>query len=161
MFEVHERLPVCHDIKGPKARTKDVILEDEVKFSSLLLEEQIQKGLARCGYHLLSPIQRNTLPLALTGQCKCLHSYFSIFVYHDNINISLIIAIIAHAKSGTGKTLIYLLTALNTYLKTKPKDLFALILAPTREIAKQIYDVCKNISHFIEGRIQFCFPNIR
>jgi superfamily II DNA/RNA helicase len=68
-----------------------------------------------------------------------------------NIVLFVCTAIIAHAKSGTGKTLIYLLTALNSFVKFKHKGLFTLILAPTREIAKQIYDVCKNISTFIEG----------
>jgi superfamily II DNA/RNA helicase len=70
MFDDYKRLPLCHDIKDSKARTRDVILDDEIKFSSLLLEEQIQRGLAKCGFTLLSPIQKNALPLALTGQCE-------------------------------------------------------------------------------------------
>lgn len=62
-------------------------------------------------------------------------------------------AIIAHAKSGTGKTLIFVLPILNDFVKRKPSGLQCLVLAPTREIAKQIYDVFRNVSSFIEGNI--------
>ena len=152
MLDVYEKLPVCHDIEDAKLRTKDVILNEEIPFSSLLLEEPIQKGLAKCGYKFLSPIQRNALPLALTGNCKFFEERFILCRTAVYIQLaSEFTAIIVHAKSGTGKTLVYLLTALNSYLKLKSEGLFALILAPTREIAKQVYDVCKNVSSFIEG----------
>lgn len=69
MFDIHENLPICHDLDGAKHRTSDVVLEEKVTFSSLLLKEEIQSGLTRCGYSYLSPIQKNALPVALTGTC--------------------------------------------------------------------------------------------
>lgn len=81
MFEIHNELPICHNVDGEKARTRDVLLEENIPFSSLLLKEEIQNGLARCGYTHLSPIQKNALPIALTGTCECVNSI--LFVSFD------------------------------------------------------------------------------
>lgn len=69
MFDIQDSLPVCHDLEE-KHRTKDVLFGEKVTFSSLLLKEEIQKGLTKCGYMYLSPIQKYALPIALTGACK-------------------------------------------------------------------------------------------
>lgn len=72
---------------------------------------------------------------------------------HTIIDFNLMsIAIIAHAKSGTGKTLIYVLSALNRILEAKKESIQCLILAPTREIAKQIYDVFKTVGYYVTGK---------
>lgn len=78
-----------------------------------------------------------------------MHFYNEISYYF--LNVIFFTALIAHAKSGTGKTLIYLLTALNNFLKEKSNHLQCLILSPTREIAKQVYDIFKNVGSYIEG----------
>lgn len=63
------------------------------------------------------------------------------------------VAIIAHAKSGTGKTLVYVLSVLNSILERKQQNVQCLILSPTREIAKQIYDVFKNVGYYVKGTV--------
>lgn len=50
--------------------------------------------------------------------------------------------LLASSKTGSGKTLAFLIPALHRVLKTKPlssKDARVLILAPTRELAKQVF----------------------
>jgi len=54
------------------------------------------------------------------------------------------------AKSGTGKTLVFGITALDV-VKTDVDAIQALIIAPTREIALQITDVIAAIGSNMEG----------
>ncbi|MBR9856181.1 MAG: DEAD/DEAH box helicase [Gammaproteobacteria bacterium] len=71
------------------------------------------------GFTAPSEIQDRAIPVILSG--------------HD---------LIASSKTGSGKTLAFLLPALHRLMKTKPlskRDPRALILAPTRELAKQVY----------------------
>lgn len=84
-------------------------------------------GLTDAGFTLCTPIQALTLPGALAGR-----------------------DIAGQAQTGTGKTLAFLVTVVNRLLSRsglvnrKPEDPRALILAPTRELAIQIYkDVLK------------------
>lgn len=46
-----------------RKRTKDVLVEDPVQFSQLLLKDEVMKGLAEAGYKNPSPIQLRTIPL--------------------------------------------------------------------------------------------------
>ncbi|GAA3700727.1 DEAD/DEAH box helicase [Oceanisphaera sediminis] len=71
------------------------------------------------GFTAPSEIQDRAIPVILSG--------------HD---------LIASSKTGSGKTLAFLLPALHRLMKTKAlskRDPRALILAPTRELAKQVY----------------------
>src|SRR6201999_3857956 len=52
---------------------------------------------------------------------------------------------LAQAKTGTGKTLAFLLPAIATILKNKTPKLSALILCPTRELALQIAAEAKKV----------------
>jgi ATP-dependent RNA helicase DDX20 len=54
--------------------------------------------------------------------------------------------LIIQAKSGTGKTAVFGIIALEHILATKNNALQVLIVAPTREVAIQIADVIKSIS---------------
>ena len=62
-----------------------------------------------------------------------------------------------HAQTGSGKTLAYLLPVISTILNMNTRvdrksGTFALIIAPTRELASQIYDVActlTNCCHFL------------
>ena len=53
---------------------------------------------------------------------------------------------IVQAKSGTGKTCVFAVIALEHILASNSKALQVVILAPTREIATQIHDVIKVLS---------------
>lgn len=61
-----------------------------------------------------------------------------------------VLDLILEAKSGTGKTAVFTIIALEKL--DLNKDLQVIILAPTREIAAQICDVFKQIGCKYEGR---------
>lgn len=56
---------------------------------------------------------------------------------------------IAQSQSGTGKTAAFVIAVLSRIDYSKPHQPQALILAPTRELARQIQDVVKAIGQFI------------
>ncbi|MFZ5628680.1 MAG: DEAD/DEAH box helicase [Spirochaetota bacterium] len=94
-------------------------------FTELKLAEPIQKRLAEKGYPEPTPIQAETIPLALNNR-----------------------DLIACAKTGSGKTLAYLLPILQYVYESSQKQgdaeqdganpPVALVLAPTRELVVQI-----------------------
>jgi len=94
----------------------------DVTFSSFDIHPALLDGLESAGFTRCTPIQALTLPEALPGR-----------------------DIAGQAQTGTGKTLAFLVVAINRLLKRtalaerKPEDPRALILAPTRELAMQIY----------------------
>lgn len=51
-----------------KARTADVIINEEATFASLLLHPSVQQGLTLAGFERPSPIQIKAIPL---GRCGC------------------------------------------------------------------------------------------
>jgi len=94
----------------------------ELSFSSLHLPETLQKGLADASFERCTPIQAQTLPVALAGM-----------------------DIAGQAQTGTGKTAAFLV-ALYARLLREPSPAArtlnaprALIIAPTRELAVQIH----------------------
>ncbi|CAG2195176.1 DDX20 [Mytilus edulis] len=111
---------VAHNFKE-KARTGDVLISENVNFDGLLLSDPILKGLKSAGFERPSPIQLKAIPL---GRCG--------------------LDLIVQAKSGTGKTCVFSVIALEG-LQLDTSALQVLILAPTREIAIQIWDVVKSI----------------
>lgn len=119
---------VAHNIEG-KSRTGDVLISENVNFSGLLLSDNILSGLQKAGFQRPSPIQLKAIPL---GRCG--------------------LDLIVQAKSGTGKTCVFSVIALEG-IQTKSFALQVLVLAPTREIATQIWDVINSIGQ--------CIPTLR
>ncbi|CAG9833112.1 unnamed protein product [Diabrotica balteata] len=117
---------LAHQIEND-SRTKDVVVVENVTFDSLLLSEKVSKGLTKNGFKKPSPVQLKSIPL---GRCG--------------------FDLIVKSKSGTGKTLVFSLIALES-LSTHLKKLEVLILSPTREIAVQSQDFIKQIGCFFEG----------
>ncbi len=100
--------------------TKENNTTEALTFSSFDIHPAIQDALAQLGWQTCTPIQERTLPLTLTG--------------HD---------VAGKAQTGTGKTAAFLIAIFN-YLMTNPvkpdaEGPWAMILAPTRELAAQIY----------------------
>lgn len=104
-------------------------------FKQLPLKPALQKAITRVDYQQLTPIQAQILPHTLAGQDA-----------------------IGQAQTGTGKTATFLLTLINELL-TNPLDpnidgerylgeTRALVLAPTRELAQQIYQDCLQFTKF-------------
>ena len=100
----------CFDRKKPLTSFQDFGLADPI--SRALLEEN---------YHTPTPIQAQTIPLALAGR--------------DVVGI---------AQTGTGKTAAFALPILNRLLESRirpqPKTCRVLVLSPTRELSGQILD---------------------
>lgn len=64
---------------------------------------------------------------------------------------------LVQAKTGTGKTIAFLLPALQTLLTTKNLSLShvsLLIMAPTRELAQQIADECDRLTSLCQPRLE-------
>ncbi len=94
----------------------------DTKFSDFDLPPEVQQGLNDAGFSYCTPIQARTLPLSLAGK-----------------------DIAGQAQTGTGKTAAFLITIFSRLLSGSEKKAdkrkgSALIVAPTRELARQIFD---------------------
>ena len=91
-------------------------------FSSLPLAPSVAQGISEAGFTYCTPIQAQTLPVALTGR-----------------------DIAGQAQTGTGKTAAFLVALFQKLLtesphaSRKPTAVRALVVAPTRELAVQIH----------------------
>jgi ATP-dependent RNA helicase RhlE len=87
-----------------------------VTFDQFSLDPRIQEGVKNAGYITPTPIQEKAIPFVLDG---------------DDI--------LGLAQTGTGKTAAFILPILERLMKGPRGRIRALILAPTRELAEQIY----------------------
>ncbi len=94
-----------------------------IAYSSFSLPENLMQGIEDSGFTMCTPIQAETLPVALAGR-----------------DVS------GQAQTGTGKTAAFLIAVYNHLLthpapeNRKVNQPRALMLAPTRELAIQIHD---------------------
>jgi len=103
-----------------------------MSFESLNLAPPIVKAIAACGYTTPTPIQAQSIPLALAGK-----------------------DLIGSAQTGTGKTASFVLPALQRLLEPsalRGKGPRILVLTPTRELASQVVDAVKNYGKFMRVR---------
>ncbi len=105
-------------------------------FSHLGLTQLSQEAVASLGFTIPTPIQTQVIPAGLAGN-----------------------DILAAAQTGTGKTLAYLLPIFDQlvrfYGSKRPKKNtgpYALILAPTRELAQQISECAATLGHVTRFR---------
>jgi ATP-dependent RNA helicase RhlB len=105
----------------------------ETRFDSFDLPEPVLQGIQEAGFEFCTPIQAETLPIGLAGE-----------------------DLAGQAQTGTGKTAAFLIATLN-YLIKHPADERrranqprALILAPTRELAVQIYNDAQALTQHTE-----------
>jgi ATP-dependent RNA helicase RhlB len=103
----------------------------KIRFDSFPFSEAIMRGIRDAGFEYCTPIQAETLPIALDGR-----------------------DIAGQAQTGTGKTAAFLLATLHELdqepaeLSRRPNQPRAFMLAPTRELAVQIYnDACVLAAH--------------
>ncbi|EFA85810.1 putative RNA helicase [Heterostelium album PN500] len=115
--------------KDERKQTEDVTATEGNEFDDLHLKRDLLRGIFEKGYVKPSPIQEKAIPIALTGK-----------------------DIMARAKNGTGKTASFLIPALE---KTDPtKDYIqVLILVPTRELALQTSQVCKELGKYMNVKV--------
>lgn len=91
------------------------------------LNPQLMRGIYGYGFEKPSPIQQKSILSIIDGR-----------------------DVIAQAQSGSGKTGAFAIGALNR-VRLDLKQPQALIIAPTRELAKQIHDVVKDLASQIAG----------
>jgi ATP-dependent RNA helicase RhlB len=95
---------------------------DPVTFASLGLRNEVMAGINQAGFVNCTPIQAQTLPIALAGR-----------------------DVAGQAQTGTGKTAAFLVALYQSLLtrpagaNRSPTSVRALIVAPTRELAVQIH----------------------
>ena len=105
---------------SPDSQDTERVLTD-ISFSQFDLPEAIRAGLSNAGFERCTPIQADTLPLALAGR-----------------------DVAGQARTGTGKTAAFLLAVFKRLLEDQeaaqaghhPR---AIVIAPTRELAIQIH----------------------
>jgi len=88
------------------------------QFSDLLLPDELHRGLVKEGYETPTPVQEQVIPLAMEGA-----------------------DLLVSAATGSGKTAAFLLPMMQRFVdnRSRTSATRALILVPTRELARQIY----------------------
>ena len=101
-------------------------------FSELNLSKPLQKAVSAMGYKEATPIQAQAIPPGLEGR-----------------------DIIGCAQTGTGKTVAFLLPALQQLLqdRRKTKNPRAVVLAPTRELVIQVTEQVQKLAAHTPLRI--------
>ncbi|EJT76027.1 ATP-dependent RNA helicase DHH1 [Gaeumannomyces tritici R3-111a-1] len=107
--------------KDNRHQTEDVTNTKGLEFEDFGLKRDLLMGIFEAGFEKPSPIQEESIPVALTGR-----------------------DILARAKNGTGKTAAFVVPALEK-INPKVSKIQCLILVPTRELAMQTSQVCKTL----------------
>jgi len=115
--------------KDTRQKTEDVISKKGTRFEEYHLKRELLMGIFEKGYEAPSPIQEETLPYALAGR-----------------------DVLARAKNGTGKTGSFLIPALEK-TQTDKNVIQVLILVPTRELALQTSQVCKELGKYMNVQV--------
>ena len=106
-------------LKDGRTQTEDVTATKGLEFEDFYLKRELLMGIFEAGFEKPSPIQEETIPVALTGR-----------------------DVLARAKNGTGKTAAFVIPTLER-INPKLDKTQALLLVPTRELALQTSQVCK------------------
>jgi len=112
-----------------RPKTEDVTATKGNDFEDYYLKRPLLMGIFEMGYEKPSPIQEEAIPIALLGR-----------------------DILARAKNGTGKTASFLIPALEKTDTSKNK-IQVLVLVPTRELALQISQVCKQLGKHMKAEV--------
>jgi ATP-dependent RNA helicase DeaD len=96
--------------------------EEVLNFRDLGLSESTLKSIEEIGYKVPSPIQAQAIPVVLSGQ-----------------------DVVGQAQTGTGKTAAFMLPILEK-IDPKNRNVQALVLCPTRELAVQVHDEAKKFA---------------
>ncbi|KAJ8564543.1 hypothetical protein K7X08_001003 [Anisodus acutangulus] len=110
-------------------RTEDVTATKGNDFEDYFLKRELLMGIYEKGFERPSPIQEESIPIALTGS-----------------------DILARAKNGTGKTAAFCIPALEK-IDQDNNVIQAVILLPTRELALQTSQVCKEFAKHLKIQV--------
>lgn len=112
-----------------RRQTEDVTLTKGNTFEDYYLSRELLMGIFEKGFEKPSPIQEEAIPFALAGK-----------------------DILARAKNGTGKTASFLIPALEK-TDTSKNCIQVLIMVPTRELALQTSQVCKELGKHMNVQV--------
>ncbi|EDW70183.1 uncharacterized protein Gem3 [Drosophila virilis] len=118
---------LAHDLENTEQRTSDVAA-GSVSFEELNLNKNLTKCLKSHKFLTPTKIQAAAIPIAIAGM-----------------------DLLVQSKSGTGKTLIYVLAALQKMDKSVPNPQ-ALIIVPTRELAIQVEDTVNGLANKLRNK---------
>lgn len=110
-------------------KTSDVTKTKGNEFEDFCLKRDLLMGIFEKGYEQPSPIQEESIPLALAGR-----------------------DILARAKNGTGKTAAYLVPIIER-IDVKKNEIQALVIVPTRELALQTSQLCKELGKHLQCQV--------
>src|ERR1039458_7815638 len=114
-----------------------------LSFSSLPLAPSLAQGIVDAGFVFCTPIQAQTLPLALAGR-----------------------DVAGQAQTGTGKTAAFLVALFNRLLTdpgsaSRPRNApRAIVIAPTRELAVQIHSDAEGLGKFTGLKLAIVFGGV-
>ncbi|KAI1311957.1 RNA helicase required for poly(A+) mRNA export, partial [Mortierella claussenii] len=130
-----KRLHTAYDIQVSQ-RDSSSSIHSASSFEDLSLSEELRKGVYGSNFSRPSMIQAHALPLLLRDPPEHL---------------------IAQAQSGTGKTAAFSLAILSRidYNIHSPQ---AIVLAPSRELARQIVDVMKQLAKYTQAIVTQVVP---
>ena len=94
-------------------------------FNAFGLTDEVMDGVRSLGFKNPTPIQQQAIPVILEGR-----------------------DLIGNAQTGTGKTAAFLLPVLDKIVKNPGQGIACLILAPTRELVKQIDEQIDGLGYF-------------
>lgn len=115
--------------KDMRYKTSDVTSTKGNEFEDFCLNRDLQMGIYEKGYEKPSPIQEESIPIALAGR-----------------------DILARAKNGTGKTAAYLIPIIER-VKIDRNEIQALVIVPTRELALQTSQLCKELGKHLKVQV--------
>ena len=98
-----------------------------VKFEDLQINDNIKRAVIEMGFEEPSPIQAQSIPVILSGK-----------------------DVIGQAQTGTGKTAAFSIPILEM-VNPEDKNLQALVLCPTRELAIQVSTEIRKIGKYMHG----------
>jgi len=108
-----------------RLKTEDVTNTKGNDFEDYYLKRELLKGVFEKGFEKPSPIQEEAIPAALAGR-----------------------DLLARAKNGTGKTAAFCIPVLEMIETSDPRTQ-AILLVPTRELALQTSQVCKELGKYL------------
>jgi ATP-dependent RNA helicase DDX6/DHH1 len=112
--------------RDTRPQTEDVTKTKGNSFEDFYLSRKLLMGIFEAGFEKPSPIQEESIPVALAGR-----------------------DVLARAKNGTGKTASFIVPTLEK-VKSKVDKIQALILLPTRELALQTSQVVRTLGKHLE-----------
>lgn len=125
--------PDAEEVKSPDADCVESLMQEVfLNFDDMNLNDDLLRGIYSLGFEKPSVIQQRAIVPCIMG--------------HD---------VIAQAQSGTGKTATYAISVLQN-IDTTRQETQALILAPTRELAKQIHNVVSCLGDYLKVSCQAC-----